>query len=107
MIALSLALCFSGFVALSLSMNRHHEQVFASKPGERRSRVLRLAGWLALGLAILPCIQAFSLSVGLALWVATLSVAAALLIVLLPYAPRMVTSLALLAPALSASFLLL
>ena len=107
MIVLSLALCFSGFVALSLSMNRHHEQVFATKPGERRIQVLRLAGWLALGLAIVPCLQAFSLSVGLTLWVSTLSVAAALLIILLPYAPRVITSVALLAPALSASFLLL
>lgn len=107
MIAFSLALCFSGFVALSLSMNRHHEQVFEARPDERRSQLLRLAGWLALGVAILPCVQTFSLSVGLALWVAILSVAAALVVVLLPYAPRLAAPLALLAPALPAPFLLL
>lgn len=88
MIALGLALAFSGFVGLSLAMARHHEQVFGYRPARRRALLLRWGGWLLLALAVAPCIAALGPSVGLAAWAALLTVAAALLMVMLSYTPQ-------------------
>ena len=101
MIALSWALGFSGFVCFSLAMARHHEQVFGRKPAPSRARLLRGGGWVLLALAVLPCVAALGLSVGLAAWCVLLTVAAAPLVVMLSYAPRWPVPLACWLPPLS------
>lgn len=106
MIWLSLALCFSGFVALCLSIDRHHEQILGKRPHAATRLTLRLAGWLALATAAAPCINPLGVSVGLTLWAALLSVAALLQVLLLTYAPRFIVPLALGAPSFTLPLLL-
>lgn len=106
MIWLSLALCFSGFVALCLSVDRHHEQILGKRPPAAVRQLLRTAGWLALAAAAAPCINPFGVSVGLALWTALLSVAALAQVLLLTYAPRLIVPLAFGAPSLTLPLLL-
>src|SRR5690606_21916918 len=57
MIALSLLLSFCAFSALSLAMNRHHQQVFGRAVTPRRQTLLRAAGALLLVLAIPPAVK--------------------------------------------------
>jgi len=49
---LALLLCYAGFSALCLSVPRHHDELLGNKPSARRARVLKLAGWLLLGLSL-------------------------------------------------------
>lgn len=106
MIWISLALCFSGFVALCLSVDRHHEQVLGKRPPVAVRQTLRLAGWLALLAASAPCINLLGISIGLALWAALLSIAALGQVLLLTYAPRLIVPLAFGAPSLTLPLLL-
>lgn len=101
MISLSLALCVSAFGSLCLGMPRHFEQVFKRKPQPLLQRGLRWLGWLLLGLAILPAIDALGPSVGLALWASALTIAAAGQALLLTYQPRLIMPISLLAPLLA------
>ena len=101
MIWIGLALCFSGFTALSLSTERHHGQVFDNKGGARKRLALRVLGWLLLGGAIAPCIIGLGPSVGLAMWATLLSIAASGLVLLLTYKPSLIIPLAVGAPSLS------
>ena len=94
MMWICLALCFSGFSAVSLSTERHHAQVFEGKGGPRRRQALRLLGWLLLGGAIIPGVIELGPSVGVALWAAVLSVAAGVLVLLLTYKPHLIVPLA-------------
>lgn len=107
MIWICLALCFSGFSALSLSTERHYGQVLEGKGAPAARLTLRLFGWLLLGGAIAPCVIESGPSVGLAVWAAMLSLAASVLILLLTYKPRLIIPLALGAPSLTLSLLLL
>ncbi|MFC0710521.1 DUF3325 domain-containing protein [Azorhizophilus paspali] len=101
MIWLGLALCFSGFAALCLSMDTHHEQVFGTDAPDGRRLLLRLLGWPTLVIAVFACANALGLSVGIALWAGQLSIAAGILLLLLAYRPRLVVPLALAAPLLA------
>lgn len=101
-----LALCFSGFAALSLGTERHHGQVFVDKGNARKRRSLSVLGWLLLAGATAPSIIDLGPSVGLAMWAALLSIAAGVLMLLLTYTPRLIVPLAVAAPSLSMSLLL-
>lgn len=101
MISLSLALCISAFGSLCLGMPRHFEQVFKRKPQPLLQRALRWLGWLLLGLAALPAINALGPSVGLALWASALTIAATGQALLLTYQPRLIIPISLLAPLLA------
>ena len=101
MICLSLALCISAFGTLCLGLPKHFEKAFQRKARAWESRLLRLTGWLTLGLATLPAISAMGLSVGLALWASALTLAAAAQALLLTYRPRLILPLSLLAPVLA------
>lgn len=101
MISLSLALCISAFGSLCLGMPRHFEQTFQRKSPPLLSRALRGLGWLLLGLAILPAIEALGPSVGVALWASALTIAAAGQALLLTYQPRLIMPVSLLAPLLA------
>lgn len=107
MITLCLALCFSGFGGLCLSLDRHHEQVFGRKPKLLKRHVLRVLGWLLLVCATAPAIALLGTSVGLALWASVLTLAAAAQALLLTYRPRLIPLLSLVAPFVSLPFLML
>ncbi|SDS80792.1 Protein of unknown function [Halopseudomonas litoralis] len=100
MISLSLALCISAFGSLCLGMPRHFEQALKRKPHLWASRALRWLGWLLLGLAIMPAVDALGPSVGLALWASALTIAAMGQALLLTYRPRLIVPVSLLAPLL-------
>lgn len=85
----SLALEFCGLALLSLSMERHYEQVFGSNPAKNRTAVLCVAGWLLLALATWPPIVQYGVSIGLAVWTGSLTIAAVATLLLHTYAPSL------------------
>ncbi|AVX87666.1 DUF3325 domain-containing protein [Pseudomonas sp. VE 196-7] len=91
---LALLLCYAGFSALCLSMPRHHDELLGNKPSARRARVLKLAGWLLLGLSLWAAVGANGWSFGLVDWFAVLMLSALALVLLLPYRPRLALALA-------------
>ena len=103
MMWLCIALCFSGFSALSLSTERHYGQVFAYKDTGYRRWTLRCAGWLLLGVASAPAVIALGLSVGMAAWLAVLTCSSGVLVLLLTYQPRLIIPLSMAGPALALS----
>ena len=54
-----------GFAALALAMERHQEDLFGHALATTVTRGLRVAGWAALGLALLPIVKAQGWGVGL------------------------------------------
>ncbi|GHU09721.1 hypothetical protein AGMMS50225_11280 [Betaproteobacteria bacterium] len=82
-----------GFGLLSVSMERHARQVFGAPSGKRSRLVCTLCGWAALGLALLPALDAYGISIGLAVWVGFLAVAATLVALTLTYRPRVLRPL--------------
>jgi hypothetical protein len=77
-----------GFIALSLSMKRHYRQVW---PDSTRFATWcprnRVAGYLLVALALLPCVAQQGLWIGLVLWLSMLAGAAFLQTFLLTYWP--------------------
>ncbi len=98
MIALSLALAYAGFTALSLAMERHHEQAHGHRriPAGRR-RLLRIAGWGLVAASPAPCIALAGWGDGSVLWCGLLTAALLPLALLLAYAPRVVATSAVVA----------
>ena len=94
---------FSGFAALSLAMDRHHEDSYGrgSSPGARRPW-LRGAGTLALLLSLAACLAIKGPAQGWVLWLGVLTAGALGVVGVLSYAPRRAASLAALAGALAA-----
>jgi hypothetical protein len=82
---LVVALAFLGFAALSASMDRHAKQLFRQSPPPAVRRLRALAGVTALLLALIPAIDAYGPSVGIAVWLGFLAVVSTLLGVLLAY----------------------
>jgi len=103
----SLAWAFPAFVALAVAMPRHQEELLGRELSTRSALAWRLAGAAGLGLALAACLQAWSLSVGIAAWTGLLTFAAMLVGWLLAYAPHLAMRLACLsAVAGAASWLL-
>ncbi|RSZ55267.1 DUF3325 domain-containing protein [Massilia atriviolacea] len=97
--ALALALAYAGMALLCLAMDRHHQQVWGREPSRRQRLGLQGGGSVLLALALLPCVAAWSATVGVVLWLGFLSAGVLPLVFLLPYAPRAtVCSALLLAP---------
>lgn len=90
---LAVALCYAGMAGLCLAMDRHHAQVWRTKAPSRQ-RLLRLAGWALLALAVWPCVEVWGSAVGPVVWFGMLSVGAFVLVLLLPYRPRLAAILA-------------
>jgi FtsH-binding integral membrane protein len=104
-LALNLGLGFAALSALCLSLDRHHRQAFQSKPGRRRVVLLRVAGWLGLGLSLLLAGRAEGWAFGPVQWLGTLTAAGVALVLLMSYRPRIVypaSALALLAAGAAA-----
>ncbi|KPN92705.1 DUF3325 domain-containing protein [Pseudomonas nunensis] len=91
---LALLLCYGGFTALCLSMDRHHADLLGRKPSVRRRSNLQLGGWLLLGLSLWAAVSATGWGLGLVEWFAVLMLSALLLVLLLPYRPRLALWLA-------------
>jgi hypothetical protein len=88
---LSFFLAYAGFVALCLSMNRHHQQVFSTALSAPRSRVLRSMGWVLVASSVIPCVMQWKAALGVSIWVGVLTASSVPLVLLLPYAPRVAT----------------
>ncbi|WP_223450745.1 MULTISPECIES: DUF3325 domain-containing protein [unclassified Pseudomonas] len=91
---LSLLLCYSGFTALCLSMDRHHAELLGGKPTAHRRRLLKLGGWLLLVLSLWAAVSSTGWGLGLVEWCAVLMLSALLLVLLMPYRPRLALSMA-------------
>jgi hypothetical protein len=91
---------FSGFAALSLAIDRHHEDSYGrgSSPGSRRPW-LRGAGTLGLLLSLAACLAIRGPTQGWVLWLGVLTAGALVVIGVLSYAPRRAAQLAALASA--------
>lgn len=105
-VLLAIALCYAGMAGLCLAMDRHHSQVWKAK-APTRQRLLRVAGWLLLALAVWPCVQIWGGAVGPVVWCGMLSVGAFTLVLLLPYRPRIAALLAAVAAGVGLPVLLL
>lgn len=101
MTGIGFALGFSGLAALSLGMDKHHEQALGREPGRGRRWALTLLGWCLLGWAAFHGMQAYGPSVGLAIWVSELAVTAIVALLVLSYRPRWLVPLALLSAVLA------
>ncbi|WP_454839120.1 DUF3325 domain-containing protein [Pseudomonas hormoni] len=91
---LALLLCYGGFTALCLSMDRHHAELLGRKPSVRRRQLMKLGGWLLLALSLWAAVASTGWGLGLVEWFAVLMLSALLLVLLMPYRPRLVLSLA-------------
>lgn len=89
-----LGLSYLAMVAVALSMERHQGQLRWSGATRQASRVLRLAGWTLLAVALAPAVLAWGASVGVVGRLGLLTFAALGLGLQLSYAPRSVLWLA-------------
>ncbi len=89
---------FIGFITLSLSMQRHHAQVFpASLPPTNRSLtkgqiLIRGFGYCSLCISAAMCILSQG-SIGIVTWTGLSTVAALLQVMLLAYRPQWITTI--------------
>lgn len=91
---LALLLCYGGFTALCLSMERHHVELLGHKPSAPRRQSLKLGGWLLLALSLWAAVSATGWGLGLVEWFAVLMLSALVLVLLMPYRSRLALSLA-------------
>ncbi len=90
MIPLALGLVFAGFAALSLSMERHHRQVWARLPKGLAPLGYRLTGFGLITAGLAPAVAAWGGSVGVVAWLGLLTVGALTVALLLTAMPRAV-----------------
>jgi hypothetical protein len=92
----SLTLSFSGFGALSMTLDRHYAQIHGrgAEPPAALLPYLHGLGWLALGLALAARVSADGWPLGTVYWVGTLTLSGIALVLLLSYAPRAAPRLA-------------
>lgn len=107
MIVLLLALSFSGFAALCLAMERHHQDVYGRKPVPApRLRRLRVLGWVVLTLAFALAVGIADWNIGPVLLLGALTVSGGVLVYgLLPYRPQWVVPAAVALPLLALALL--
>lgn len=91
---LALLLCYGGFTALCLSMDRHHAELLGRKPSTARRRMLKGSGWLLLAFSLWAAVASTGWELGVVEWCAVLMLSALLLVLLMPYRPRLALALA-------------
>ncbi|WP_083518365.1 MULTISPECIES: DUF3325 domain-containing protein [Dechloromonas] len=64
----ALLLIVAGMAGLALGMARHFQAVFRHPPAAGVLHWWRGAGWLLLGLALLPCVAGWGVAIGIVLW---------------------------------------
>jgi hypothetical protein len=88
MALIALGLTLLGCLLLSLSLRRHYRQLFPDDRGyEQRLWPMRIAGYVLIALALVPCIRLFGAPIGICLWLSVVALAAFLVIMLLTYRP--------------------
>lgn len=85
---------FSGFAGLCLCMEKHYKELFGRAPTMRRLRVLQVAGWSLLLVALWLAVGNSGWAMGLVELVAVLMAGVTLWVFLLPYQPRLLLGLA-------------
>lgn len=100
MMGIGLGWAFAAFVALALAMPRHQEQMLGRELTASAAWGWRLAGVAGLAAALWACLQAWSPSLALAVWLGVLTIAAMLVGWLAAYRPRLLVYAA--APAVLA-----
>lgn len=87
-------LCYVGFTALCLSMEKHYLELIGRPPKPQVLPSLRVFGWLMLALSVLPSVHKQGWAMGLvnvgAVWIAS----AVFLVWLIPYGPKWALRLA-------------
>ncbi|MHC8409657.1 DUF3325 domain-containing protein [Pseudomonas sp. Hz4] len=91
---LALLLCYGGFTALCLSMDRHHAELLGRKPSTRRRQGMKLSGGLLLAFSLWAAVSSTGWGLGLVEWLAVLMLSALVLVLLMPYRPRLALVLA-------------
>ncbi|WP_419711974.1 DUF3325 domain-containing protein [Pseudomonas sp. NFX224] len=91
---LACLLCYGGFTALCLSMDRHHAELLGRKPTRVMRRQMKLAGWLLLAVSLWAAVSTTGWALGLVEWFAVLMLSALMLVMLMPYRPRLALALA-------------
>lgn len=84
---IALGLGLPAFVALSMAMARHQEQVFGRELSLSAGRRWRIAGVLLLSAALTVCVARWQWSVGIAAWLGALTFAAVTVGLVLTYRP--------------------
>ena len=99
MILFSFILSFVGFVALSLAMKRHSDQIRAegNSLSVKQKIVSRVIGFACLIAACGLCMKSEGTSVGLVYWTGILAAVALLQTLLLSYRPQWVVHIVLMA----------
>ncbi|KQT46601.1 iron transporter [Methylobacterium sp. Leaf456] len=91
-LALNLGLSFAALSALCLSLNRHHAESFGAKPSGRRVVLLRVLGWIGIGLCLIVAGEAEGWGFGPVQWIGAMTGAGVGLVLLLSYRPRLVAT---------------
>ncbi|MDD1968281.1 DUF3325 domain-containing protein [Pseudomonas putida] len=91
---LATLLCYVGFTALCLSMNRHAEDLLGASLSVARSRAARWLGWGVLALSLWVALVSLSVGQALVQWFAALMGSAFVLVFVMSYWPRLAVSLA-------------
>ncbi|WP_448106371.1 DUF3325 domain-containing protein [Pseudomonas azerbaijanoccidentalis] len=91
---LACLLCYGGFTALCLSMDRHHAELLGRKPTLVMRRRMKLAGWLLLAVSLWAAVSTTGWALGLVEWFAVLMLSGLSLVLLMPYRPRLALALA-------------
>jgi len=91
---LATLLCYIGFTALCLSMNRHYEDLTGRPFSAVRGQALRFSGWAALLVSLWIALVSQSLGQALVQWFAALMSSAVLLVFVMSYRPGLALSLA-------------
>lgn len=102
MMLLALALSFSAFTALSLSMEKHQHDLHGKAAAAPARRVQwRVLGWALLAAAFALCVADHGWAMGPVLWLGAMTLAGvALSLGLYPYRPTWIAPLAIALPVL-------
>ena len=87
---LALLLCYGGFSALCLSMDRHHAELLGRKPSAARRRALKVGGWSLLAISMWAAVASTGWGLGVVEWCTGLMLSALLLVLLYPEQARVV-----------------
>ena len=94
MMLLSFALAFIGFIALSLSMKRHHTQMWQHKKlTDRQVLWWRFVGYFSLIGSGILCMLSQGVVIGVVLWLGVLSAGALLQTMMLSHWPQLIVRL--------------
>ncbi|MGD9850583.1 MAG: DUF3325 domain-containing protein [Nitrospirales bacterium] len=96
---LAFLLSYGGLFALCLAMPKHYRAMCGTNalPPRRVLFMIRIAGWLILGLSFAASAAAVGWAFGPVQWVGYLAMSGLVLVFGLPYAPRLVLLLGILA----------